>query len=259
MDTTVEYITPQIAMEMLNLVGRQRKLKDKTVRSYARTMGMGGWKENGEAIIFDKNGCLVDGQHRLQAIVRSNTSHRMVVVREVEPDSINTIDIGKIRTMRDALGVGYGYERVDEIEIARKLWMYRNKYMVGGTLTPSPDEIKAIIDSEELIGDAAKMGRKVKAMIGFTRSWAGALWIIFKRLDSDAADLYFDYLVNGNGTINSSLILLRNRLVQEAISKAKTPVFYRVALCIKAWNSVRTGTSLKTLKYIDSEPFPTAI
>lgn len=70
---TVEIIdiTPEIAEAMLKRNVQNRNPKKKKIRGYAREMKRELWKENGVPIIFDDEGVLKDGQHRLKAIMES--------------------------------------------------------------------------------------------------------------------------------------------------------------------------------------------
>src|SRR5690606_39031073 len=63
----------------------------------------GAWQITGEAIKFDTNGALADGQHRLSAVVESGASVDMLVVRGVAPEAQTVMDSGAKRTASDAL------------------------------------------------------------------------------------------------------------------------------------------------------------
>lgn len=90
-------ITPAIAEQMLqHNTNNYRKAQLTKVHLYARKMALGYWQENGEAIQFDKQGNLLNGQHRLMAIIESQTTQRMLVVYDVEAD---VFDSGKNRTL----------------------------------------------------------------------------------------------------------------------------------------------------------------
>lgn len=72
----VETITPDMAREYLKSNSMNRPLNDRTVNLYAQEMRTGNWKLNGEAICFGKNGALLNGLHRLYAIVKSGKEFR---------------------------------------------------------------------------------------------------------------------------------------------------------------------------------------
>lgn len=65
-----EMITPVKAAEYLALNKNNRKLNEATVERYVNMMSKGEWIMNGEPICFDRYGNLVNGQHRLTAIIR---------------------------------------------------------------------------------------------------------------------------------------------------------------------------------------------
>jgi hypothetical protein len=99
MEAKLEIITPQIAEKYLTKnVCNYRRYAKQVAMAYADDMKTGNWKANGEAIKFNKSGFLVDGQHRLNAIIMAQVPVEMMVIRGVE-DDIVAYDIGKNRTI----------------------------------------------------------------------------------------------------------------------------------------------------------------
>ena len=95
----MEMITPQIAQEYLtHNTSNYRFLSTAKVSSYAEDMKHGLWKENGESIVFGADGTLRNGQHRLNAIVKSGVTIPILVVRGVQ-DDVSTFDVGMGRTI----------------------------------------------------------------------------------------------------------------------------------------------------------------
>ena len=73
-------ITPEIAAKLLSRKHpRNRKLKDGVVERYAKAMADGHWKDaiSSQPISISADGFVQDGHHRLNAIIKSNTSHYM--------------------------------------------------------------------------------------------------------------------------------------------------------------------------------------
>lgn len=97
---TVETITPEIATEYLkaNTKNYRGKLSRAKVIQYAEDMKAGRWELNGEAIEFNEDGILVNGQHRLAAIVYAKIPIQMAVIRGVKK-GITIYDIGFNRTL----------------------------------------------------------------------------------------------------------------------------------------------------------------
>lgn len=102
---SVVYVTPEIAARWLQLNRRNRTIKTRTVNQYVRDMVAGNWQITGEAVKFASDGSLIHGQHRLTAVVRSNVTVPMFVVRGLEPKAQQVMDTGAKRTASDALGI----------------------------------------------------------------------------------------------------------------------------------------------------------
>lgn len=101
METRVISVTPELAREWLehNMKGN-RPVQKSTVHSYARQMRCGTWNLTHQGIAFGENGELIDGQHRLHAVVEANVPVRMNVTTGVERTAgeVFTIDVGRKRT-----------------------------------------------------------------------------------------------------------------------------------------------------------------
>lgn len=102
----MEYITPKIAAEYLlrNLLNN-RNLRPTYVSALASAMARGEWQQNHQGIAFNSKGQLVDGQHRLSAIIQSGISVYMLVTRGLGMEAFPTLDMGAKRTMADATGI----------------------------------------------------------------------------------------------------------------------------------------------------------
>lgn len=107
MTTIDEVITPAIAREYLKKnTDRNRKLSKKVVENYAATMREGNWYATHQGIAFNNKGELIDGQHRLKAIIEANVPVVMNVTRGVESENgFYAVDIGRKRTMADTINM----------------------------------------------------------------------------------------------------------------------------------------------------------
>ncbi|KAF7277615.1 hypothetical protein GWI33_002970, partial [Rhynchophorus ferrugineus] len=79
----VETITPDLARQYLAFNTHNRNVRSYRVKGYAADMRDGRWTLNGEAIKFSADGTLLDGQHRLQAVIEADVAVQMLVVRGV--------------------------------------------------------------------------------------------------------------------------------------------------------------------------------
>lgn len=104
-ESKVETITPEVAKVYLTLNKFNRPLNKTHVMRLAKDMRDGHWELNGEPIKFDDSGNLVDGQHRLQAVIESGVAVCFLVVRGISPRSFTTLDTGKNRSNADVFNI----------------------------------------------------------------------------------------------------------------------------------------------------------
>jgi len=93
-------VTPAQAKFWLETTNtRNRPLSKSRVQLYATAMRTGLWRHpTGEAIIFDWNGTLQDGQTRLAAQVEADCEIDYWILENADPDDFNVIDQGRSRT-----------------------------------------------------------------------------------------------------------------------------------------------------------------
>lgn len=83
--TEVVNISPQLAQEMLQNVGdnvdRLTRTKERRyVEALSHQMLTGNWRLSGDAIVLGLNRVVLNGRHRLLAVVQSNTTQRFLVM-----------------------------------------------------------------------------------------------------------------------------------------------------------------------------------
>lgn len=100
--TTVETITPESAKEYLQRNNINRNINQSRVNAYADEIKNGKWQLNGEAIRFNTSGSLIDGQHRLSAIIKAEIPVEMCVMRNI-PDDVSIYDRGRPRDITDSM------------------------------------------------------------------------------------------------------------------------------------------------------------
>ena len=91
----VETITPEIAKTMLGENVNNRRISRDNVNLFAREIRNGEWRFNGEAIKFGKDGRLLDGQHRLLAVIAADKPLTTLVIRGLEDETQQTMHLGR--------------------------------------------------------------------------------------------------------------------------------------------------------------------
>jgi len=98
-------ISPGIAKTMLEASGGNRKLRKWYVDALANVMIRGEFRVTAECIGFTSDGTLVEGHHRLSAIVQSGKTVDMFVVYGLDHDIYAFHNIGIKRTTADLHGI----------------------------------------------------------------------------------------------------------------------------------------------------------
>lgn len=101
MDATIEVITPQKARDYLARNAGNRALRPSWVDTLRLVIQRGEWKLSHQGIALAPDGRLLDGQHRLSAIVAAGRAVPMWVFRNVSPDAFAAMDRGNRRTLAD--------------------------------------------------------------------------------------------------------------------------------------------------------------
>lgn len=108
-------ITPELARTSLANNVRNRSLSEDVVLAYARDMLNLEWQATHQGIAFNDRDELIDGQHRLHAIVRSGVTIRMMVtfglpshIAGKEITVMDCVDRGRTRSVSDQLKIQHG-------------------------------------------------------------------------------------------------------------------------------------------------------
>jgi len=116
-------VTPEMAARWLEGNIHNRDIRIADVNRYAEDMRRGRWKLTHQAIAFTEDGTLIDGQHRLWAILESGVTVPMLVVHGLAMDTQLVIDTHRGRTASDALNLMDKHGKVTPIETSTLQWM----------------------------------------------------------------------------------------------------------------------------------------
>jgi len=101
----IELITPELAAKYLGGNTNNRPLRKTVVAGYASDMKAGNWKLTHQGIGLAPDGTLLDGQHRLAAIIESGIAVKMMVVQGIEKQTVIAMDDHAKRTAGDSLSI----------------------------------------------------------------------------------------------------------------------------------------------------------
>jgi len=100
-----EHITPAMAEAWLKLSAGNRFVNPDHVLAYGVDMEAGRWDADASEIVFDEDGKLIDGHHRLEAVKAVGKTVTMLVKRGVAKSARSVIDTGRSRNVVDIMSM----------------------------------------------------------------------------------------------------------------------------------------------------------
>lgn len=260
--SVVQTITPSFAegvlgeQEKLGVINR--KVIPTVVDFYAKQMAAGQWRMNGQAIVFNGHR-LLDGQHRLRAVVQAGASVQMLVVRGVPEDAFVTLDTGRKRQASDVLSID-GHTNVAVLAGATNLIL---QYLGLGSMYAntktrySTQEISVFANQHRIeLNSAFDVGYLAKDIVGLP-SLPVALAFLVRAHQRSAP--FFQSVASGlNLTEADPVYQLRQRCIAEKANRVRrAKPIVKAAWLIKAWNAYATERPMALLRWrSDSESFP---
>ena len=265
MTLKVELVTPKKALEMLTTNSGNRRVRDPRVLRYAEDMKQGRWITNtAEPIKISKRGLLLDGQHRLEAIIKSNVSIEMLIAYDLEDSIFKVLDTGLARNASDTFKTA----GIKHDNLLPSIISFYNAISEGksrGSQVSNKKTNAELLEQYKLDDifwqDAANLSMQWynKFSKVLAPSYFGGVYAFLKDINPEKSYNFCEQIASGVGIENNAIILLRKRLVEDRISTSKLTISYKIALFIKAWNAFVSNNNIKCLRYNPSiENYPTA-
>jgi len=239
-------VTPSLAGQWLGSMIENRPLRAAYVKQLAADIQAGKWRVTHQAIAFDKSGMLFDGQHRLQAVILSGRTIRMLVARDADPATFNVLDTGPKRSSSDLYVLMGGENNY----LTLRIGMARAACVRGGSTTTR----------EDVATFAVKHHSAIQLVLGYIGVKSGPSWVssavrgaylnaiiehgadkIEPLLREQADDLFVD--------TKHPLKMLRDRLVSVKMSGRRIAQHEQYVLAEKSIAFRLEGKSVGSLKY----------
>ncbi|MDP6495834.1 MAG: hypothetical protein QGI09_10555 [Dehalococcoidia bacterium] len=267
LDIRVQLIGPKEAASFLGNMPKNRNVRKTRVALFERAMREGRWREEeGEPIRFSPEGELLDGQHRLRAIIASRQTFKFVVYRNVPSSVMRVVDTGSSRNLSDYLQME---KEPYAIDLSAAIYAMMRYELHDGVVAPPTtyqrgdiDEALTFFESHQGLRGALQKGRPTAMRFRGGRGKWTALYYILSGIDQEDADFFFDKLGEGAEGLSKGhpVLALYQRLTGDLQhARGFTGIEYS-ALVLKAWNLYRRGTQSQVLKWQGGgarpEPYP---
>jgi len=241
---TTRIINPEFAHKLLKYNPKNRRLNRSHVMGLASQMEEGLFMPELGFISFDKKGQMIDGQHRLHAIIESQTSFKIRILTGLDPSVRHIIDTGMKRTLADIL-------RMDGIENAAvvsgaiaKMIIFGEKGRFDARLNRKLHhaDFKKAMEKHPEIRICAE---KIRPSGVFRRSpQILALYALCHKVAPRKADEFFLRLMTGeNLEKNSPLLEIRRIVLNKIGTRNNVSMTDLIFTLISVWNASRKGNN----------------
>lgn len=255
---TIERVlmTPDMADQFLaTLYDKQRSKKDGHLGAIVRDISENRWKFNGETVVFDEYGRLVNGQHRCAACVAAGIAIDVVIIRGVPAEAYDSFDnVGK-RSGSDAIKLK-AKNTVAVSSALSMLYRWDRGIALNALFVASPTLIAEMLVQHPGMNDSGVIG---KAAASITKSAAAGTFChyIFSRVDRGLADQFMDTVTNGENIAKGNPIYaFRQRFINEERNLRAHDVVYYLNTTWNTWRQNKHVLILKSPAYGTKIPTP---
>lgn len=269
MRTEVRDVNPKLAAKWLTQNTGNRPIKAHHLTDLVNAMLNHKFMLIHQPVAFASDGRLLDGQHRLQAVVDSGMTVPMMVTFDADPDTFNVIDAGNKRSIADGLAIRHStpafakvnvgasrvvaiYDRIDD-RTSTTPWNQRtvlNVKLDRRTMADIADEL--FRDMNRLILDVKDYNRGFRLQ----SNWLAALFVI-RRDSAQAVELIEEFI---RGFVTGESLPTGDVRLKLRDSFANNPAFKSAdarmgfGVTVKAWNLFVVGEEPKVLRFVRSMP-----
>lgn len=250
-------VTPEMADQWLRRNKHNRRFRTGVANKYTRDMAHGLWMFNGEPIQIDWNNNILNGQHRLTAVVKSHTTQKFLVISNLPPEAQDTMDSGAKRTPGDVLSLrGFRDGRTLasigrmalQVELSPNVARESRNWTTGEITQRIERDAYMIKVAEDLIPTVPR-----QVLLLLTKSVLGYAMYRLGQLNEDAMREFFSRLGSlANLDEDSPILALNRRLTGNAAgpNPARTSLyqFEQLACVFAAWNAWRAGEGRQLIR-----------
>lgn len=269
-ETRTVLVTPSLAETLLTRNNKNRPVNNANVNKLAYAMTNGEWLFNGSLLTFDMHGNLLDGQHRLMAVIKSGKSVPFKISTGFKSEVFSTIDINKVRSSSDILAIA----GVSNYQLCASTANFIFQFMRGSindSASKSSRQLsrpnKGLTHKELLKFVEVKPNlktsveyqlsiRKQQPMAILPAHVVSGFHFLFSEKDEDLATTFLNQLLVGDKLSNeSSVYHLRNILIKSKMDSTKRIIHSdMIKLVVNAWNLFKKGKKVKSLSIPDTLP-----
>jgi len=219
----------------------------------------GQWQADGAPIRIDSQRRLLDGKHRLEAIIEADMPIEFVVISGIDSAAQLVMDTGKPRSLENHLEIHEVPNARGAASATRFLWDYENGVLawrgdVKKRPYPTLPQTAALYEKRASdIQDGVAQAQSVFRYVRMSKAVLAGMWPVLAAIDFDDASEFYDRLarkIMDGAEIDSVEVLTRRMANQNRPSfGGLLSIRIQAAFLIKAWNSYRSGEPMSRLVF----------
>lgn len=245
-------LTPEMATQLLEHNAYNRPVSDAHVSRIARQIIEDKWKFNGDTIKISETNDVLDGQHRLWAVIEAKRAIETIIVRGIARDAFATVDtIRKQRSGADILSLAGANKSRLQVAAAVKWLVSYQKTNQDLKLWKKPEfrvensDIELTFKHHPAIAEAVERVKHLHDLMSI-----GALAFVYYvavSKNQELADQMIEILDAPAGTAQSNpFFRLRQALIADRKYFHKNSLI-QIALAFKALNAAKEGKRMERL------------
>ncbi len=259
----IERITPKAAENMLAAnKNNQRTLRPAHVAFLAAQMATGEWSATAEPLSITSNGTIINGQHRLHAIIKYGQPVKMLVMRGQPETDFHYIDTGiQARNAVDHATISGKANPKEVVPLIR--WQRNFELMGDPNITPPPHRRISEYQLqdwgyhhhwpqiEQAVTEIKAMGKPTKHITPKIAQWC---MYQLSMIDNDTGRMYMKYLLTGAGAHVPVMHLLRERIIDKVVTMRAAKTNQRgiaeeiIPMIAHGWWCINNGKHERTTK-----------
>lgn len=257
-------MTPEWASQILKQNTHNRSCRSTLIAQIAHDICAGRWLLTPQTCSIATDGTLLDGQHRLMAIVKSGQTVPLMLATECPPEVFTAIDTGVSRTAGDLLRIDgiANYNNVAALIRAVTLYKYAPHVVWSGSCYPLSKQ--AVVDTyknDPSGWDKSVAYYKVSKACKFAHPTAIAAfhYLYFKKsteLGCLASDYIHQFITGEQLSYGSPILAIRNYMANNYSARTGRQGQFQIACHIKAFSYWRDDCELKLFKVPTIVPMP---
>lgn len=273
---SLEMVSPARAQYLLTMNTNNRKANKDRIAQLSRHLRNNEFRFNGDSVRISSEGVILDGQHRLYAIVDSGVSAPLLIVDGLRPDALQTIDQGRPRTATDisvlrgvriknhTTAMGISRHMILFGDLPGKQGLSKDRQYVALHLERNQSAMElAATEAKNLVNLARKIGLTTRpslrggghAVVSNTVLGTLIYTMIENGADTERVVEFFRRIIEGlppSDEYRDLFFAARNRLVATAplISRQNTAdeIIPNFEVFIRAYNAWRMGRNISRLQ-----------